>query len=99
MPGPVAGNPFPSIFSATPTVTVGFFKEVCPNPTVIDPNEINSTLWDYSAVNMVQAVLDKLEQTEDQCVEVQADTRPIFDYLCVLVCPCPTPFPPLNQMV
>jgi len=101
-PGPVAGDPFPSVFSATPAVTVDFFKEVCPNPTVIDPNVISSVLLDHTAANIVQAMLDKLERTEDRCVEpveVKASARPIFDYMCVLVLPRPTPFPPLNQMV
>ena len=82
-----------------PAVTVDFFKEVCQNPTIIDPSEISSGIWDHTAANVVQAVLDKLERTEDRCVEVKADARPIFDFMCVLVRPRPTPFPPLNQMV
>lgn len=63
---------------------VEYFKEVCPNPTVIDPEEIKGALRDASAANLIQAWLDKLERTEDRCVEIKAHTMQVFDFWCVL---------------
>jgi hypothetical protein len=36
-------------------VMVDHFKEVCPDPTVIDLDEIKDALGDTSAANLIQA--------------------------------------------
>jgi hypothetical protein len=63
---------------------VEFFKEVCPHPTVIDPTEIRDALGEASAATLVQAWLEKLDRTEDRCVEIKLYTMQIFDFMCVL---------------
>jgi len=63
---------------------VEYFKEVCPNPTVIDPDEVKDPLRGASAANLVQAWINKLERTEDRCVEIKAHTMQVFDFWCVL---------------
>ena len=81
--GPVAGDPFPPSSGGTPAVMVEYFKEVCPNPTVIDPDEIKDAFRDASAANLMQAWIDKLERTKDRCVEIKAHTMQVFDFWCV----------------
>lgn len=81
--GPVAGDPFPPSSGGAPAVMVEYFKEVCPNPTIIDPDEIKDALRDASAANLMQAWIDKLERTKDRCVEIKAHTMQVFDFWCV----------------
>jgi hypothetical protein len=45
-------------------------------------------LGDASAATIFQAWLDKLERTEDRCVEIKDHTPQIFDFWYVLS-PCP----------
>ena len=62
-----------------------FFDEVCPNRTIIDPNEVNGPLGDASAAAIFQAWVDKLEWTEDRCVEIKDRIPQIFNLsLCSL---------------
>ncbi|KAH9960233.1 hypothetical protein BGW80DRAFT_1464419 [Lactifluus volemus] len=77
--GPVAGDPFPSSVDAPPAVVPEFFNEVCPNPTIIDSTEINGGLSEPSAATTLQAWIDKLEKTEDGCVEIKEHSGQIFD--------------------
>jgi hypothetical protein len=84
-PGPAAGDPFPQSTNAPPAVTPKFFDEVCPNRTVIDCQEINGMLSNASAATILQAWVDKLEQTEDRCVEVKEHSGQIFDLSCVFL--------------
>jgi hypothetical protein len=88
-PGPIAGGPFPPSAGGSPAVIPEYFDEVCPNRTIIDRNEVNSALGDASAATILQAWLDKLERTEDRCVEIEGDSPQIFDLWYVLsFCPC-----------
>jgi hypothetical protein len=43
-------------------------------PTIIDPNEVNGPLGDASTAAILQARVDKLEQTKDRCVEIKDHT-------------------------
>ncbi|KAH9955513.1 hypothetical protein BGW80DRAFT_1566152 [Lactifluus volemus] len=52
-----------------PAVVPEFFKEVCANRTIIDCKKVNATLLDTPATTIVQTWIDKLERTEDRCVE------------------------------
>lgn len=78
--GPIAGDPFPSSAGASPAVIPEFFDQVCPTRTVIDRDEISRTLGDASAATILQAWLDKLDRTEDRCVEIKEHTPQIFDF-------------------
>ncbi|KAI0246304.1 hypothetical protein BJV78DRAFT_1364921 [Lactifluus subvellereus] len=78
--GPAAGDPFPQFADASPAVIPEFFNEVCPNPTIIDPQEINGALSDTSAAAVLQAWVDKLERTEDRCVEIKEHSGQIFGF-------------------
>jgi hypothetical protein len=69
--GRVAGDPFPPSVDALPVVVPEFFYEVCPNPTIIDSTVINGGLSEPSAATTLQAWFDKLEKTEDRCVEIK----------------------------
>lgn len=64
-----------------------YFKKVCPDPTIIDPDELMDALRGVSAANLFQAWIFKLEQTKDRCVEIKAHTTQIFDFLYVLAFP------------
>ncbi|KAH9958798.1 hypothetical protein BGW80DRAFT_1564856 [Lactifluus volemus] len=68
--GRVVGDPFPSSMDAPPAVVPEFY-DVCPNPTIIDSTEINGGLSEPSAATTLQAWIDKLEKTEDRCVEIK----------------------------
>jgi hypothetical protein len=59
------------------------FKKVCPNPTIIDPDEVKDALRDASAATLIQAWINRLERTEDRCVEIKAHTMQVFDFWCV----------------
>ena len=83
--GPLAGDPFPSSAGGSPAVIPEFFDKVCPTRTVIDRNEVSRSLEDASAAEILQAWLDKLERTEDRCVEIKENTPQIFDYLYALL--------------
>ena len=79
--GPVAGDSFPtSAPDAPPAVVPEFFNQVCPNPTIIDCQEVNSGLSDASAATILQVWIDKLERTEDRCVEIKEHSGQIFDF-------------------
>ena len=82
-PGPIAGDPFPALADSPPAVIPEFFDQVCPSPTIIDRREVNAALSDPSAATILQAWLDKLERTEDRCVEIKGSTGQIFDFMCV----------------
>jgi hypothetical protein len=77
--GPVAGDPFPPSVDAPPAVVPEFFNEVCPNPTIVDSTEINGGLSEPSAATTLQVWIDKLEKTEDRCVEIKEHSGQIFD--------------------
>ncbi|KAH9966164.1 hypothetical protein BGW80DRAFT_1230443 [Lactifluus volemus] len=77
--GPVAGDPFPPSADAPPAVVPEFFNEVCPNRTIINSTEINGRLSKPSAATTLQAWIDKLEKTEDRCVEIKEHSGQIFD--------------------
>ncbi|KAI0245903.1 hypothetical protein BJV78DRAFT_1136456 [Lactifluus subvellereus] len=81
--GPVAGDRFPTSADAPPAVVPEFFNQVCPNPTIIDCQEINGGLSDASATTILQAWIDKLEQTEDRCVEIKEHSGQIFDFYLI----------------
>ncbi|KAH9960224.1 hypothetical protein BGW80DRAFT_1256285 [Lactifluus volemus] len=68
--GRVVGDPFPSSMDAPPAIVPEFY-DVCPNPTIIDSTEINGGLSEPSAATTLQAWIDKLEKTEDRCVEIK----------------------------
>jgi hypothetical protein len=85
--GPVAGDPFPSSAGGSPAVIPEYFDKVCPTRTVIDRDEISRELGEASAATILQAWLDKLERTEDRCVEIKDHTPQIFDFWYVLSCP------------
>ncbi len=55
IPGPIAGNPFPSSASGSPAVIPEFFDEVCQVRAVLDRDEINGALGDASAATILQA--------------------------------------------
>jgi hypothetical protein len=79
--GPMAGDPFPpSSAVAPPAVIPEFFKEVCPNPTIIDRESFNAPLSGASAATILQAWIDLLERTEDRCIEVKEYSGQIFDF-------------------
>jgi hypothetical protein len=59
-----------------------FFYEVCSNHTIIDPNKVNGPLGEASATAILQAWVDKLEWTEDRCVEIK-DYTPL-DFQCLV---------------
>ena len=71
---------------------VEYFKKVCPNPTIIDQDEMKDELRGVSAASIFQAWIYKLERTEDRCVEIKAHTTQIFDFWCVFA------FSPLSQI-
>ncbi|KAH9958138.1 hypothetical protein BC827DRAFT_1221294 [Russula dissimulans] len=77
--GPMAGDPFPSSANTPPAVIPEFFKQVCPNPIIVDREEVSGPLPDASAATIFQIWLDKLEQIEDRCVEIRTNTWPVFD--------------------
>jgi len=77
--GPIAGDPFPPSADTPPSINAEFFTKVCPNPTIINRDQVNSLLPGASAASLVQAWVDKLEQIEDRCVEIQHDVWPVFD--------------------
>jgi hypothetical protein len=79
-PGPAAGDPFPPSADAAPGVIPDFFNKVCPNRTIIDGKEVTGALSDASAATILQAWIDKLERTEDRCVEISEFSGQIFDY-------------------
>jgi hypothetical protein len=78
--GPVAGDPFPPSAAAAPGVIPDFFNKVCPNPTIITSQEVTGELSGASAATILQAWIDKLERTEDRCVEISEFSGQIFDY-------------------
>ncbi|KAH9960236.1 hypothetical protein BGW80DRAFT_82001 [Lactifluus volemus] len=78
--GPVAGDPFPSSADASPAVIPEFFNTVCSNRTIINSTEVNAALSGASAASIVQAWIDKLEQTDDRCVEIKEYSGQIFDF-------------------
>src|SRR5882757_5982667 len=82
---PFAGEPFLPPPATPPSVNAEFFAQVCPNPTVIDREQVNGLLPGASAATLVQAWVDKLGQTEDRCVEIRHDVWPVFDLWCVLL--------------
>jgi len=85
----MAGDPFPPSVNIPPAITPEFFKQLCPNPTIIGREEVNGPLPGASAATIFQTWLDKLEQIEDRCVEIRTDTWPVFDFWCVfLPSPC-----------
>jgi hypothetical protein len=85
--GPVAGDPFPSSTGGSPAVIPEFFNQVCPNPTIIDREEVDRALTNASAATIIQAWLHKLEQTDDRCIEIKEFSGQIFDYMCALARP------------
>ena len=78
--GPVAGDSFPTSADASPAVVPEFFNQVCPNPTIIDCQEVNNGLPNTSAAMILQAWIDKLERTEDRCVEIKEHSGQIFNF-------------------
>jgi len=56
-----------------------FFTQVWPNPTTIDPRSSQRQLQDASV-----AWIDRLEWTEDWCVEIW-NAWPIFDLWCAFL--------------
>ncbi|KAH9958137.1 hypothetical protein BC827DRAFT_617814 [Russula dissimulans] len=79
--GPVAGDPFPASADNTPPAVIPeFFNQVCTNTTILDRDEVNNLLPGASAATLVQAWVNKLQQSEDQCVEFQAGTWQVFDF-------------------
>ncbi|KAI0049048.1 hypothetical protein FA95DRAFT_1489872 [Auriscalpium vulgare] len=78
--GPIAGEPFPPQAGVPPAVIPEFFKEICPEPLVIDREEVNHNLGDASATEIVQAWVDKLATIDDSCVEIERLSAQIFDF-------------------
>jgi hypothetical protein len=89
--GPIVGDPFPSSTGGSPAVIPEFFNQVCPNPTIIDREEVNRALPDASAATIMQAWLHKLEQTDDRCIEIKEFSGQIFDFWCALARLTPHP--------
>ena len=81
--GPMAGAPFAPPAPVPPAVIPAFFHKVCETKTVINPSEVNGQIPDASAATLVQAWVDKLNQVDDRCVEIEAKTQQIFDFWSV----------------
>jgi hypothetical protein len=71
---------FSIICRCAPAVVPEFFKEVCANRTIIDCKEMNAALLDAPATTIVQTWINKLERTEDRCVEVREHSGQIIDF-------------------
>lgn len=78
--GPMAGAPFAPPAPVPPAVIPAFFHNVCETKTVINPSEVNGQIPDASAATLVQAWVDKLNQVDNRCVEIEAKTQQIFDF-------------------
>ena len=81
--GPMVGAPFAPPAPVPPAVIPAFFHNVCETKTVINPSEVNGQIPDASAATLVQAWVDKLNQVDNRCVEIEAKTQQIFDFWSV----------------
>ncbi|KAI0245906.1 hypothetical protein BJV78DRAFT_1286980 [Lactifluus subvellereus] len=77
----------PFSVGAPPSMVPEFFKEVCPNPTIIDCKEIGGdALSTASAATIVQVWIDKFDRMEDRYVEIKEHSGQIFDLWRGLPC-------------
>ena len=77
--GPTAGGPFPEGDPAPRAVTKEFWDIVCPNPRVIDSYEVSDHLsQEATALELLEAWVQKLDEIGDRCVEVSRDSLQLF---------------------
>ncbi|KXN87980.1 hypothetical protein AN958_07855 [Leucoagaricus sp. SymC.cos] len=81
--GPIAGHPFPNTTIAEMhprAVSYRYFKQVCPDPYIINPHDVAKTIpKEPTAVQVLSAWAEKLRSMDDRCVEIQKDTVQVFD--------------------
>ncbi|KAI0789487.1 hypothetical protein C8Q75DRAFT_164637 [Abortiporus biennis] len=79
--GPLVGGPW-KVGDKTPrTVLVDYYRQICPNPTVIDPREVDSKLpSDIPADKLVEAWVDVINAMPDQCIEIQRGAVQLFSF-------------------
>ena len=81
--GPMAGYPYSnaSVAAAKPRfVSRHYYDRVCPKPFVLSAEVVRSTLPEYpTALQVLDAWVEKLQSIEDRCVEIEKNTHPMFD--------------------
>lgn len=69
--GPLAGGPFEQGDKTPKSVMKEYFDVVCPHPKLLDKHIVRATLPEnYSAKTVMDAWLKLLEETPDNCVEI-----------------------------
>ncbi|KAM6496676.1 hypothetical protein JOM56_007149 [Amanita muscaria] len=76
---PLVGGPIdhPDVPRA---VSVNYFRQVCPNRTIIPGDELQEQLQGATGLQIFNAWVRKLEAVEDPCVEIPMGSPPIFSY-------------------
>jgi hypothetical protein len=80
--GPIIGSSFPPGDPAPRAVSQEYFKEVCPNRTIIDSMEVNEHLRlnvNVPALEIFEKWVEKLNSIEDPCVEIELESFQLFE--------------------
>ncbi|KAG2144520.1 hypothetical protein DEU56DRAFT_790022 [Suillus clintonianus] len=80
--GPIIGSSFPPRDAAPRAVSREYFKEVCPNPTIIDSWEVNEHLRldnNVPALQIFDKWVEKLNSIDDPCVEIRQESFQLFE--------------------
>ncbi|KAL4062369.1 hypothetical protein J3A83DRAFT_4110097 [Scleroderma citrinum] len=82
MSGPIIGAPWPRGDPTPRSVTREYFKQVCPEPLLIDTAEVNEHLRVDSAVPasvIFDKWVEKLNSINNPCVEIMRDSYQVFE--------------------
>ncbi|KZV76432.1 hypothetical protein PENSPDRAFT_646205 [Peniophora sp. CONT] len=78
--GPLAGGEYPAGDWRPPAVTTEFFELVCPHPTIVHVGDTKAAFSDASAATILDAFVAKLDNIDDNCVELQENSGEVFDF-------------------
>lgn len=85
--GPVIGSSFDPGDPTPRAVHKDYFKQVCPNPTILDSDAVVSGYLRYDndvpASQVFDMWVNKLNSINDPCVEIQLGSPQLFEIWCV----------------
>ena len=84
IPGPLVGGSLGPGYEDVPrAVSSEYFKQVCPEPRLIDTTPISDKLgWPTTTNAIISAWVEEFEKLKDErCIEIQHGTGKIFNIL------------------
>ncbi len=81
MQGPAIGDPFPSGYTNPRAVRKEFFREVCPQPEVVDSSIVGVHFQEKypAAMDVTNAWIDAFRTLNNPCIEINGWSPHIYD--------------------